>query len=108
MNPDEWSLPQIIIVSALIANFVGVVAVQFYRTRQLEKRLDKHDSNLEKQLEQLETRLGKHMDNVREDMREIRQNFIRHLIEGHSNPQQQSQSPAVSSGMTDSQEAIEG
>ena len=85
MNPDEWSLPQIIIVSALIANFVGVVAVQFYRTRQLEKRLDKHDSNLEKQLEQLETRLGKHIDNVREDMREIRQNFIRHLIEGHSN-----------------------
>ena len=48
----------VVTVGTIVVGFIGQVAVLFYRTRQLEKRLDQTDSKLEKVKTEINDRIS--------------------------------------------------
>lgn len=100
----SWSASHTILVLFIIAGFIGQVAVLFYRTGQLEKRLDKTDETIKEQgetffhaLERLEDRIDKRLSDIQTEtnhrftevnqrlsdieasIRQLNQNHIDHL-----------------------------
>ena len=72
MDFGTWSPSHTILVLVIVVAFVGQVAVLFYRTAQLEKRMDKQNNELRRQGEHLEHRIDKRIDEVRAEISDVR------------------------------------
>ena len=71
MDFGTWSPSHTILVIVVVVGFVGQVAVLFYRTGQIEKRIDKLAADLHQQgetfihaIERLEDRMDRRFDEV--------------------------------------------
>ena len=72
MDFGTWSPSHTILVLVVVVAFVGQIAVLFYRTGQLEKRMDKQNNELRRQGEHLENRIDKRIDEVRAEISDLR------------------------------------
>lgn len=72
MDFGRWSPSHTILMIVVVVGFVGQIAVLFYRTAQLEKRMDKQNDDFQQQGERLENRIDKRIDDVRTEMIQIR------------------------------------
>lgn len=68
MDFGTWSPSHTILMIVVVVGFIGQIAVLFYRTAQLEKRMDKQNDDFQQQGE----RLGNRIDEVRTEMIQIR------------------------------------
>ena len=72
MDFGTWSPSHTILVLVVVVAFVGQIAVLFYRTGQLEKRMDKQNNELRRQGEHLENRIDKRIEEVRAEISDVR------------------------------------
>ena len=56
MDFSTWSPSHTILMLVVVVGFIGQIAVLFYRTAQLEKRMDKQNNEFRQQGERLENR----------------------------------------------------
>ena len=56
MDFSTWSPSHTILMLLVVVGFIGQIAVLFYRTAQLEKRMDKQNNEIRQQGERLENR----------------------------------------------------
>lgn len=68
MDFGTWSPSHTILIIVVVVGFIGQIAVLFYRTAQLEKRMDRQNSEFQQQGE----RLGNRIDEVRTEMIQMR------------------------------------
>ena len=86
MDFSTWSPSHTIFVIFVVVGFIGQIAVNFYRTGQLEKRMDRMGDELRQQGQRLEDRIDKRIEEVNQrlssvevSLRQLNQNHIDHL-----------------------------
>lgn len=79
MDFGTWSPSHTILIIVVVVGFIGQIAVLFYRTAQLEKRLDKQNDDFQRQGQRLENRIDEVRTEIRSEISDLR-NEIRSEI----------------------------
>ena len=89
MDFASWSPSHTILVLFIIGGFIGQIAILFYRTGRLEKRVDRTDerfveviSHTNQQIGEVRTEIGEvraEIGGVRTELSKLNQNHIDHL-----------------------------
>lgn len=72
MDFGTWSPSHTILIIVVVVGFIGQIAVLFYRTAQLEKRMDKQNDDFQQQGQRLENRIDEVRTEIRSEISDLR------------------------------------